>query len=195
MASISGKSKSFMSWLRWVSIALLCGVLLLRPDGGACETVTGSEYDVKIGFIYNFANFVAWPAEAFEKSPEELILCFASDTPSADVLYKLDGKCIKGRTIKVVAYRDGTCLEESHILFLATQDKTFIQKVLAPAVSRSILTIGEVEGFTRMGGIINFFTESNRLRFQVNIDAARRAGLKLSSQLLGSAQIVTEERK
>lgn len=192
MVKISEKFNSATSWPRWGFIALFFGMLLLRPHGGGCETVTGSEYAVKIGFIYNFANFVTWPVEAFEKSPEELLLCLASDTPSADVLYKLEGKRVKGRTIKVVAYRDGACLEKSQILFLATQDKTFIQKVLPATATRSILTVGEVEGFTRMGGIINFFTESNRLRFQINIDAARRAGLKLSSQLLGSARIVKE---
>jgi hypothetical protein len=57
------------------------------------------------------------------------------------------------------------------------------------------LTIGEIEGFTQMGGVINFFEEQNRLRFKVNIDAAKRAGLTMSSQLLGSAQIYREERK
>jgi hypothetical protein len=195
MASTSGKFKFFASWLRWAAVGLVCGILFLRPGGVACETVIGSEYDVKIGFIYNFVNFVTWPAEAFEKSPGELIFCFASDTPSADVLYKLDGKPIKGRKIKVIAFRDSACLEESHVIFFATQDKTFIQKVLASIGSRSILTIGEVEGFTRMGGVINFFQEQNRLRFQVNIDAARKVGLKMSSQLLGSARIVNEERK
>lgn len=192
MASISGKPKPLRLWLRWAAVALAYSILLLRPGTGACEPVTGSEYDVKIGFIYNFANFVTWPAKAFEKTPDELIFCIASDTPSADVLYKLDGKRVKGHTIKVVVYRDGTCLEQSHILFFATQDKIFIDKVLAEAASRPILTIGEVEGFTRMGGIINFFTERNRLRFQINIDAVRRAGLTMSSQLLGSAQIVRE---
>ena len=105
---------------------------------------------------------------------------------------KLDGKTIRDRKIKVVAFQDGTCIEQSHIIFFATQDKARIQEILEQARGRGILTIGEVDGFTSWGGVINFFEELNRLRFKVNLTAARREGLKMSSQLLGSAQIVEE---
>jgi hypothetical protein len=183
MARTFEKSKSVASCAWWAAVALLCGLFFIRPPAVLSEPVMGPEYEVKIGFIYNFANFVTWPQSAFEKNHDALILCLASDNPSSDALYKLDGKRIKGRKIKVIAYQEGTCVEQSHILFLATRDTIFIQQVLDLAKGRSILTIGEVEGFTRMGGVINFFEERNRLR------------LKMSSQLLGSAQIVKEEHE
>lgn len=176
-------------------VLLLCGLLLLKPATLLCEPVTGPEYEVKLGFIYNFINFVTWPETAFKNDPDTLMMCFASDNPASEVLYKLDGKSIKGRKIKVTAYEEETCLAQSHILFFATRDKAFIQKVLDLTKGRSILTIGEIDGFTHMGGTINFFKESNRLRFKVNIDAARRNALKMSSQLLVSAQIVKEEHE
>jgi hypothetical protein len=119
-------------------------------------------------------------------------MCIVSDQPSSDVLYKLDGKRVKQRKIKVIAYQEGACLQNSHTLFFATQDKTFIQQILDLTKGQRILTIGEVNGFTRMGGVINFFNEQKRLRFRINIDAAERNALKMSSQLLGSAQIVKE---
>jgi hypothetical protein len=119
-------------------------------------------------------------------------MCIASDSPSSEVLFKMDGKRIKQRKIKVIAYQEETCLTQSHTLFFATQDKAFIQQILGRISGLSILTIGEVDGFTRMGGVINFFEEHNRLRFRVNMDAAKRNALKMSSQLLVSAQIVTE---
>ena len=175
--------------------ALVICLVLLQPVIVRGGPVTGQEYDVKIGFIYNFAKFITWPQAAYDKDPGYLVFCFASDDPSLEVFYKLEGKIIKGRKIKVVAYQQGDCLEISHILFFATQDKTFIQQVLEKAKGHSILTIGQVDGFTRWGGVINFFEENNHLRFKINIDAARREGLKMSSQLLGSAQIVREEHK
>jgi hypothetical protein len=76
------------------------------------------------------------------------------------------------------------------VLFFATQDTAVVEKVLGLARGLSILSIGEIDGFIALGGIINFFEESNRLRFEINLDAARREGLKMSSQLLRSAQIV-----
>lgn len=175
------------------AITLMICMLMLRPTAVSSGPVAGPEYEVKMGFIYNFANFVTWPEEAFKNRHDALVLCFASEDPSSDVLFKLDSRIIKGRKVRVIPYKEDHCLEQSHIFFFGTQDREFIQKILNLAKGRSILTIGEVEGFNRMGGIINFFMERNRLRFQVNISAANRAGLKLSSQLLGSAQIVKEE--
>jgi hypothetical protein len=194
MANTSRKMQviEFCTGRAAITLIIFC-MLMLRPSAVLSGPVTGPEYEVKIGFIYNFANFVTWPEEAFKNRHDTLVLCFASDDPSSDVLFKLDSKIIKGRKVRVTPYREDNCLEQSHIFFFGTQDREFIQKVLNLTKGRSILTIGEVEGFTRMGGIINFFMERNRLRFQVNIGAANRAGLKLSSQLLGSAQIVKEE--
>ncbi len=186
------KKQAVESCARRVAVTLMGCLFLLRALAAWGGPVIGSEYDVKIGFIYNFAKFVTWPHDAHEKSPDSLILCFVSDDPAIDAFYKLDGKIIKGRTIKVVAYQGGGCLEQSHILFFATQNKAFIQQVLGLAKGRSILTIGEVDGFTQWGGVINFFGERNQLRFKINIDAARRERLRMSSQLLGSAQIVRE---
>jgi hypothetical protein len=119
-------------------------------------------------------------------------MCIVSDNPSSQVLYKLNGKSIKQRKISVIAYQEDTCLKQGHILFFATRDIGLIQQVLDRVKGLNILTIGEVDGFARAGGIINFFKEENRLRFRVNIDAVRRNGLKMSSQLLVSAQIVRE---
>ena len=180
---------------RRAAFMLLACLFLLPLRPARCDPVSGPEYEVKAGFIYNFAKFVKWPPQALKKTPGILVLCFASHDPAVDVFYKLEGKLIRGRKIKVVAYKGEACLEQSQILFLATQDKAFIQQVLGLVKGRSILTIGEVEGFAQWGGIINFFQANKRLRFQINIDAARREGLRMSSQLLGSAQIVREEQE
>lgn len=177
------------------AMALICCICLSHSPTVAAGPVTGTEYEVKAGFIYNFVNFVTWPDTAFEDRPNTLVLCFISNSPQSDVLYRLNGKTIKGRKIEVMAYQQGNCLEQSHILFFGTQDKGFIQPILSQAMDRNILTIGEVEGFTRMGGVINFFEEQNRLRFKVNVDAAKRQGLKMSSQILVSAQIVHGENE
>jgi hypothetical protein len=192
MPSSSEKQQATVSCVRWVAAALLGWMLLVPAWSAWGGSVTGREYDVKIGFIYNFAKFVTWPPAADEKAPHTLVLCYVADDPTITVFQKLDGKTIRDRKIKVIAFQDGTCLEKSHIIFFATQDKERIQEILEQAKGRSILTIGEVEGFTQWGGVINFFEEFNRLRFKVNLTATRREGLKMSSQILVSAQIVEE---
>ena len=193
MTGKTKKSRPVAKCARWMTAVLIGCLLFFHSPSTPAGPVIGPEYDVKLGFIWNFANFVTWPSTVFNDNPDVLVFCFASEDPSASVFYKLDGKKVHGKTIKVIAYKDGSCIEQSNILFFATQNKVLIQQALDLAKGRSILTIGEVDGFTRMGGIINFFKERNRLRFEVNIDAARREGLKMSAQLLGSAQIVKEE--
>ena len=192
MVGTKSKCKSAPSCVRRIAIALLSVLIFIGPATALCDTVIGSEYEVKLGFIYNFINFVTWPETIFKSNSDPLVMCIASDSPSSEVLYRLDGKSTKRRRIKVIAYQEEICLTQSHTLFFATQDKAFIQQVLDRIKGLSILTIGEVDGFTRMGGAINFFEEHNRLRFRVNIDAVKRNTLKMSSQLLVSAQIVTE---
>jgi hypothetical protein len=185
------KSVRFSLW--WAILSLSCILVFVEPATASDDPVTGSEYEVKLGFIYNFINFVTWPEAIFESNSDPLFLCIASDNPSSQVLYKLDGINIKQRKLKVIAYQEETCLEKIHVLFFATQRIAFIQQVLNQTKGRSILTIGETDGFSRMGGMINFFKEHNRLRFRVNIDTVQRNALKMSSQLLVSAQIVKEE--
>jgi hypothetical protein len=180
---------------RHLAGTLLCFIFLFLSPSAWAGPVTGAEYAVKAGFIYNFANFVTWPQDAFKNSPGTLVLCLVSDDPQTDVLFKLDGQTVKGKTIKVVAYQGSSCLEKSHILYFATQDRDTIRGILDQVGNRSILTIGEIVDFTAMGGIIDFFMDNNRLRFKVNIDAAHRQGLKMSSQILLSAQIVHGEGK
>lgn len=181
--------------MRRALIVVLCSLLFTGPATALADPLIAPEYEVKLGFIYNFINFTTWPDEALKNNPDTLTMCFASDHPSSSALFKLNGKSLKGRQIKVLAFDSETCLEQSQILFFATQDKVFIEEVLDLTEGRSILTIGEVEGFTKLGGVINFFKDRNRLRFRINTDAAVRNELKLSSQLLGSAQIVTEGKE
>ena len=189
----SDKQLAPVSCVRWVAAALLAWMILVQPWNAWSGPVTGREYDVKIGFIYNFAKFITWPRSVDDRDPKTLVFCYVADDPTITMFQKLDGKTIRKRKIKVVAFKDETCIEQTHIIFFATQDKAHIQAILEKAKGRGILTIGEVDGFTQWGGVINFFEELNRLRFKVNMTAARREGLKMSSQLLGSAQIVEEE--
>ena len=195
MASVTDRMHAIGSCARHAALILLCCLYFFQAPAAWGQPAVGAEYAVKAGFIYNFINFVTWPEAAFKDQPDLLVLCFYSDDPQSSVFFKLEGKTIKGRTLKVQAYTDGSCLARSHVVFLGTQDKEFIGQVLEQAAGRNILTIGEIDDFTRMGGVINFFKESNRLRFQVNIDAARREELKMSSQLLQSAQIVHGENE
>ena len=167
--------------------------LIFSPLCGWAELLVGPEYEVKTGFIFNFANFVNWPEKAFETSEESLSFCFISDHPAANVLFTLNEQPIRERILTVEKVESDLTDQNCQILFLGTDNTSFIRRTLAILRGQHVLTIGEIEGFAQMGGVINFYNQDNKLRFEVNIDAANRAELKLGAQILQSAQRIIKE--
>lgn len=109
-----------------------------------------------------------------------------------NTLLTLDGRKMEKATIDAFICETDTMAADSHILYICGEDPEFVQNRLLSVHKKPVLTIGEMPGFVHLGGIIGFFMENNRLRFQVNVDAAKRSGLKFSSQLLMSAKIYHE---
>ncbi len=203
---------SFFNFRQFSIVIYLLLILLFFSNAYAQQTVkredtlTGDEYKVISGFIYNFAVFTEWNPDAFESPDSAIHICFVSDKAGVS-LSALNGKYIKKRKIIVtdknkpqpfmsifntIAQKDKNKdnINRCHILFIASENKEFIKEQLSLAGYQNILTIGETEDFIQMCGIIRFFKKNNRLKFEVNLGAAQRAGLKLGSQLLMSAEIV-----
>lgn len=169
--------------------ALLCAAFLV-PAPVSGEPISGAEYKVKMGFIYHFIRFTQWPPEAFPSPESPIQFCVVSADPATEILLSLQDREVKGRRIRVdrsaVIEDPGAC----QVLFIASDDEKIVRPLLDAVRGLDTLSIGETQNFTRMGGIINFFKARNQLRFEVNLDAAESAGLKFSSQLLMSADIV-----
>lgn len=154
------------------------------------QPLLGDEYRVKGGFLYHFMRFTQWPSGTFESADAPLVLCIASTVPESDILFALKDKLIRNRRVAVVRFAEPADIRRCHVLFVASQDEKYVVKRLSDVGDRHVLTVGEVPTFTRSGGIIQFFREADQLRFEVNLEAADRAGLKFSSQMLMSAEIV-----
>lgn len=159
------------------------------------QSLYGLEYQVKAGFIYNFAKFTEWPEEAFDNDPNSIILCIIPNNPETNIFFNLRNKKVGGKKIIIRKCNDvnDKDIEGCHILFIDSTDKKFIKNSLSIVKYRSLLTVGHSKGFTKDGGIINFFTEKGQLHFKANLEAARRARIKLGSQLLMSAEVIQQD--
>ncbi|MBF0496029.1 MAG: YfiR family protein [Deltaproteobacteria bacterium] len=154
------------------------------------------ESRVKAAFIYNFAKFVEWPEQVLQGKDNTILLCAIEDTDFGQAFDLIEEKIVKGRKmVYQCCPRLSSELNVCHIVYLNSQDPKIIQEVLRSLKGRHVLTIGEQEGFVQLGGIINLYSSDNKIRFEINVDAANRAGLKLSSQLLKLAKIYREEPK
>lgn len=176
----------------------LCAMLFaffgMAPSAAWPQAASDTELSIKAGFIYNFALFAQWPEKAFKDTASPLVICIAGDTATVEAFEPLTAKKILGRSVSIHAFGDNATRHPCHILYIDSTSKAEAAALLNRARGSGALTVGDLDGFCRLGGVINFYRQNNKLRFEINTDAAGRAGIKLSSQLLKLAKIVKEEK-
>lgn len=169
--------------------ALLGPGRLLRADPAPAEH--SLEYPVKAAFLVNFAKFAEWPADSLQAQAPAVSICVLGQDPFGDLLEKTAaGRSVAGRPIVIQRHRDVEGVVACHVLFIAITQCEHLTRIFERVASHPILTVGECEGFARGGGVIGLVVEDNLARFEVNLHAAQRTGLLLSSKLLGVARVV-----
>lgn len=149
------------------------------------------EYPLKLAFLFNFTKFVEWPSDVYKDPGDPLLICIVGNSPFApDLEEALRARTVAGHPVEVKQLKSGDTVSACHIVFIPVTAKARAQSIVKELNGSSTLTVGETEGFAAQGGIVNFKVEANRLHFEVNLRAAERAGLKISSKLLGIATIV-----
>ena len=148
-----------------------------------------TEAQLKAGFLYNFAQFVEWPATAPD---DELVIGVMGDVNFDGALEQMRGREVNGRKIDVQFVEERDDVSGCAILFIAAPDDRATASALARVGSSPVLTVGESARFTKLGGIIRLYKENDKLRFEVNVARAQSAGLRISSKMLGLARITKE---
>jgi hypothetical protein len=178
-----------------VIISLLTAMALSGHAEGV-ESSDSSEYLIKAGFIYNFAKLVEWPTTAFAQPDSPIIIGILGDDPFGATLDRIVAdKKINGRgfVVKRLKWtRELKDLRDCNILFVSSSEKEHLDSVVEAMKWLPVLTIGDTPGFARRGGIMNFTLEDNKIRFEVNVEAAKHADLTISSRLLTLARIVQQ---
>lgn len=153
------------------------------------------EYEVKAAFLFNFAQYVEWPAEAFQSPATPIIIGILGDDPFGEALDRIvRGETVRNRPIAIHRSRQIENLKHCHLLFVSKSERGRLARVFATLVGKHCLTVGETDRFAHNGGIINFRQQGANVRFEINLGAARQTGLTISSKLLRLASIVGSER-
>jgi hypothetical protein len=145
------------------------------------------EYLVKAAMLYNFAKFVEWPGDAFG-SDNRITFCITGKSPLNGTIQQMEGKQAKGRTVMI---RQNVRPEEvagCQLLFIPQSEQVRMTSYLQNASQRSILTVSDLERFTSSGGMIGFYEEDSKIRFDINQETAQKRRLHISSQLLNLAR-------
>ncbi len=171
---------------------LTIGSLFFVPVDGAWAS-NPTEYEVKAAYLYNFGRFVEWPQDAPPVRATDFAICILGDDPFGRALdatiagEKIDGKSVVARRVSKI--------EEAvncRVLFIGPSESGQLKTILATLVKASTLTVSDEPQFVQKGGMVQFVLAAGRVRFEINIGAARQAGLSLSSDLLKVAANVRQ---
>jgi hypothetical protein len=173
-----------------ILLVLAVALTLVVPSGDSCQGQTASrEYAVKAAFLYNFAQFVEWPGDAFSGPDAPIIIGVVGEDPFGGLLEQaVRDKKVGGRPLVIQRFHDAGSLRFCHILYVAPSESEETAQVLAKA-GQLTLAVGDFESFTARGGTFRFLLEDNRVRFEVNVAATHKLRIKISSKLLKLARV------
>ena len=168
----------------------LTALLMAMPLVGLATSAPRDEYELKAAFVLNFAKLVQWPDGALGNAAAFDVAVMADTDQYASIARRLDGKSAAGHLVEPRRAVSLDQLSGAHIIFVTRDSGVGAEDVVSATRGKSVLLIGESRDFARRGGAINFYTEQRRVRFEVNPEAVKQAGLQISSRLLSVARIV-----
>jgi hypothetical protein len=182
--------------LRWWRTARCGCVLFLMLGWLPVRGQEGNEleYEVKAAFLVKFAMFVQWPAEALPPDLSEpfVIGILGADPFGAKFDAAVKNARIGGRPIQIRRAQSGAELKGCQIVYISSSEAKRMPTLLAELKAQAVLTVADQSGFAATGGMIGFYKEKGKVRFEINPDAVERAGLKVSSKLMQVGRRVAE---
>lgn len=190
--TVFGFFRRLSSCLPRIACAAALSLPLLLPAAGAAQQPTVA--DLKAAYIYNFVRYVEWPAEAEHRKGADFMLCLAGPEDEAlfAALYELDGKSVRDHRILVRRSSADDELRDCAMMVIEKADADQTERLLQQLEGSPTLTVSSTDGFLDHGGMIRLVTEAGKVRFDINLGAARRNDLILTFQLLKLARTVKQ---
>ncbi len=155
---------------------------------GAAQSIRAEsntlEYKVKAAFLLNFAKFTSWPVSHFA-TKQAFSLCVLGKDPFGAALNGLETKQVAGKPVFLIRQEQlEGAMEHGDLLFIARSEQDHLSEILAYAETRGMVTVSDIEGFARAGGIYELKNKNGRLSFIINNSKAKQRGIQISSSLL-----------
>lgn len=171
---------------RWLMLI----VLLFPQVNTVMAQRSPAEEQVKAVFIYNFTKFIDWPANSFNHPEPAFVIGVVGNQSISPFLQEaIAGELAAGRPILIKHFASAREIKNCHILYIGSEDPDRVKAIIAQTQNQSILTVSDSPNFLRWGGMVRFYTEKGKIRLEINSDAAKSAGIRISSKLLSVASI------
>jgi hypothetical protein len=176
----------------WKFARYTCALVALWCANAWAQPAT--EYQVKAAYLFNFGQFVDWPARSNEPPGSPFGICVVGKDPFGQTLDDVvRGESLRGRQLVVRRFRDVREIDDCRILFIARSEADRLDQTLQALRGRNVLTVTDIEGAERRGAIIVLVNHDNRIRMRINLSAAKASNLVISSKLLRPAEVIGHE--
>ena len=164
--------------------------VLLLLGNLAAKAQLPREYQLKAVFLYNFAQFTEWPANAFTDTNSSIVIGIVGVDFFGGVLEQtIRGETVSGHPLTVQHFSRADDIKTCHLLFVPQSENRHVDEILNAVKNKPVLTVSDVDNPATSGAMIRFVIENNKVHFRVNAEAAHAANITLSSKLLRVAEV------
>ena len=168
----------------YLLLLMTCGTTFLSAQS------TSREYQIKAAFLFNFTQFVEFPASSFFAPQTPFVIGILGKNPFGSYLEEtVSGETVNGHPIVVKYFDNVEEVKVCHILFVNLTDPAKLEQINAHLKGQAILTVSDAPYFLTKGGMVRFYTKNNKTQLQIHLEAAKANNLDISSKLLRLAEI------
>ncbi len=150
------------------------------------------EYDLKAVYLYKMIKFIDWPDGAFEETGNRFIICIVGKDPFPLHFYAKEGERVREKSLTFHRRSPSGSLRGCHVIYLSIDDIRLKREVLRRVLESPVLTVSDNSKFVDMGGVIGFVMRSQHVKIEINLDAAKRASIKIRAQLMEIATRIVD---
>ncbi len=155
-----------------------------------------TDHDVKAVFLYNFANFVSWPKEAFQQPSTSFNFCtMGKSQVNKSLAAVIKDETVKGRPLRLFELDITADFSHCHILFINASEQVYSPGILEETIGKNTFTVGDSKDFTSSGGMVSLVYKKRRIHPIINMDVISQGRLKISSKLLRLTTLVKASQK
>jgi len=179
-----------LTYIRFSFLLVFCNIFF------ASAQIATREYQVKAAFLFNFTQFVEWPPQAFSTPQSPAVIGILGKDPFGTYLEEtITGETINKHPLTIQHFTDVDEVTNCEILFINISDKNKLQLIIEKLKGKNILTVSDVNGFAKFGGMVRLYTKDDKINIQINLEATKEENLVISSKLLKLAEIIKTDKK
>ncbi len=172
-------------------LGLIGAIVLVSALSVNARDNTSREYHLKAAFLRYVAKFVSWPEG--KDSETEINICLLGEFPSMKGINSINGRIVDDKPILIRPMPNIELAKKScQILYISKTEEENLESIITELEGLPVLTFGDMEGFARLGGGMNFYVANNKMAIEINQRTVSKSELTIADRMLRLVTIVPD---